>query len=390
MNSEKGKLFKNFKKTVEERWLIISISTLIILLLLITFFIFFFQSQKGKIVVSELKFRLGLYGFLTKGKSLDKSINKLFTKWDVKKEDFLKTTQIRKEKGKEFWDYNSLEIIFPRNVILTEIEKDFREEIPKAGGEIYNFEQYKKDNFEVLKLDIGIKPIHTHLIYLKQPIYFRIAILIDDLGWNEDIAKDLLEIDAPLSLAIIPKHPFSKSIAEEAKQKNRDILVHIPMESHDPKKMKNEKEFLKTTTKKEILEKQVEDYLLSVPYAIGVNNHMGSKFTEDKEAMEIVLRKIKEKNLFFVDSMTSPKSIAYKLAQELKIKTGYRSVFLDNSKETSYIKTQILELISISKKNGEAIGIAHCDKNTLSVIKDMLPRLSEDGIKIVPISHLVR
>jgi len=390
MNSEKGKLFKNFKKTVEERWFIISISTLFIILLLISFFILSFQSHKGKIFISDLKFRFGLYDFSTKGKSLDKSINSLFTKWNVKKEDFLKTTQTRKEKGKEVWYYHLLEIILPKNVKLTDLEKDFREEIPKAGGEIYNFEQYKKDNFEVLKFDIGIKPIHTHSIFLKQPIYFRIAILIDDLGWDEDIAKDLLKIDAPLSLSIIPKLPFSKSIAEEAKQKNRDILIHIPMESHDPQKMKNKNEFLRTTTEKEILEKQVEDYLLSVPYAIGVNNHMGSKFTEDREAMEIVLRKIKEKNLFFVDSMTSPKSIAYKLAQELEIKTGYRSVFLDNVKEMGYIKTQILELMSLSKKNGEAIGIAHPDKNTLSAIKDMLPRLSEDGIMIVPISHLVR
>lgn len=389
MNFGDDKFFATLRTVISKKRPVLLIPIFAFLLCLIIFFILL-QSQKGKHLISDLKFRFGLYGFSARVPALDESIKRLISGWGVEKEDVVKASQEIKKRGRESWNHTRIEINLQRNAILPKIEKDLREEISKAGGEVYDLEWHDEDNVKGFKADIGIEPIHTHLLSIRQSPAPRIAILIDDLGWNEEIAVDILEADVPLSLAIIPKLPFSRSIAEKAREKNRDILAHIPMEPHDPKKMKQENEFLKTEMSEDDLDKRIEDYLSSIPFCMGVNNHMGSKFTEDRVVIEILLRKIKEKNLFFVDSKTSSKSIAYQLAKGMKIRTAYRNIFLDNSHDIGYIKNQIRELISVSKQRGSAIGIGHADKNTLMAIKEMTPEIKKEGIEIVPVSKLVR
>ena len=140
----------------------------------------------------------------------------------------------------------------------------------------------------------------------------------------------------------------------------------------------------------EEIRQTVRDCIFNFPYIIGVNNHMGSKITEDREIMEIVLEEIKKYNLFFIDSVTTKDSIAYEVAREMEIKSAVRSVFLDNENDMDYIKGQILEVQKTALREGEAIAIGHSRINTFYVLKRMVPELIKAGIEIVPVSELVK
>jgi len=116
---------------------------------------------------------------------------------------------------------------------------------------------------------------------------------------------------------------------------------------------------------------------------------MGSKFTENPELMRVVLQDIKRRGLFFLDSRTTPKTVGFELARELGLKTGRRNVFLDNERDVSKIKARISELIDLSQKNGNAIGIGHPHPETIQAIRESLPSLRENGVELVPVSSLL-
>ncbi|MBI4378960.1 MAG: divergent polysaccharide deacetylase family protein [Nitrospinae bacterium] len=217
----------------------------------------------------------------------------------------------------------------------------------------------------------------------------RIAIIIDDLGWDKGPADDLFNIDAPISFSILPNLPFSKIIADEAGLKNRDVLLHLPME---PQGYSNKDEKIKPLTVemgRSDMEILIKDYISAIPHIAGVNNHMGSKLTEIEEPMKYVMEILKDKNLFFVDSRTTPKSLAYQVAKVYGVKTARRNVFLDNREDEEYIRGQIEELIHIAYRDGSAIGIGHPHPQTISAIHKMIPLIKERGIEIVPVSELV-
>ena len=129
---------------------------------------------------------------------------------------------------------------------------------------------------------------------------------------------------------------------------------------------------------------------LEIPDIDGINNHMGSKVTENREIMEIVLSEIKERNIFYVDSVTSPYTVGYELSREMGIKTAYRSVFLDNEQEIEYIRSQLQLLKNYAIKNGNAIAIGHPYCNTVDVLYEAKNVLRAEGIEIVRLEELLR
>jgi len=217
----------------------------------------------------------------------------------------------------------------------------------------------------------------------------RVAIIIDDLGWNKESADALLNIDAPICFAILPHLPFSKIIADEAGLKHRDVLLHLPMEPYGyPHKDPGIKPLTDDMNKNDI-EALIKDYISEIPHIVGINNHMGSKFTENERGMRYVMEILKDKNLFFIDSFTTPKSLAYQTAKTLGVKTARRQVFLDNEEDEEYIKGQIEKLIIIAQRDNFAIGIGHPHPQTINVLQKMVPLMKENGIEIVPVSELV-
>ena len=233
--------------------------------------------------------------------------------------------------------------------------------------------------------------IVNDLASLEEEISFspKVAFIIDDLGYETEVAIKMMELEFPMALSILPFLQYSEFIAEEGRKNNQEIMLHLPMESSNSSANPGPGAIKSYMTEEEIRQ-AIRDCILNFPYIIGANNHMGSKITEDREIMEIVLEEIKGYSLFFIDSITTKDSIAYEVAQEMEIKSAVRSVFLDNENDMEYIKGQMLEVQETALREGEVIAIGHSRINTFYVLKRMVPELIKVGIEIVPVSELVK
>ncbi len=215
----------------------------------------------------------------------------------------------------------------------------------------------------------------------------RLALLIDDMGNRQKLGQQLIELDLNLSFAILPFTPHAHSLMEMAHARKRDILLHLPMEATLPK-WDPGPGALSTSMSARSIKAQVRKNLEDIPHAVGVNNHMGSKFTSNKEAMRAALAPLKARNLFFLDSITIASSVAHKEAREMKIKTGRRDVFIDNEPDGAKIKAQLVHLVKIAKKHGSAIGIAHPYPATIATLEKEAAWLTEQ-VQLVGISTLM-
>ena len=215
-----------------------------------------------------------------------------------------------------------------------------------------------------------------------------VAIVIDDLGYQKQLALDFINVEAPLTLSFLPQAPFAQEMAKQAFQKGKETLLHLPMEPNDYPKTNPGPEALLTSMQDgeimEILEKDLEAF----PRVAGVNNHMGSRFTEDREKMALVLKAIKTRKLFFLDSRTTPHSTVLSVASQVGVKAIQRDIFLDNVLEGKAIRLQIGQLIHLAQEHGSAVACGHSYPLTLRVIKEKLPDL-RDKVRLVPLSRLL-
>ena len=216
-----------------------------------------------------------------------------------------------------------------------------------------------------------------------------VAVVIDDLGMDLKQAQELVSLPAKITFAVMPGLPQSKKVAELAKQHHRELLLHLPME-YRGKNGKPAPGMLRSDmTPMDFLATVSED-VASVPGAIGVNNHEGSALTENREAMQFLMAELKSRNLLFLDSFTSAKSVAYETARKFGIRSAKRDVFLDNeSNNPESIRRQLDELSEIAHKNGKAIGIGHPHPATVSELKKWIAEAGSLGIEIVPVSKLM-
>jgi len=216
----------------------------------------------------------------------------------------------------------------------------------------------------------------------------RVAIIIDDLGYDEHLASKFLDLEGLLSFSILPYSPFQREIATAVHRRGRDVLLHLPMEPLEyPDVNPGEGALMCGMAPDELLDQLRQD-LDAVPFVVGVNNHMGSRLTQDSAKMRQVFTILKRRNLFFVDSLTNPKSRCAQAAHLLNLRFAHRHVFLDHEQSTHAVRFQIKRLITIAKSNGSAIGIGHPYPVTLEILKEEIPKLKYE-IKLVPVSELV-
>jgi polysaccharide deacetylase 2 family uncharacterized protein YibQ len=217
----------------------------------------------------------------------------------------------------------------------------------------------------------------------------QVAIVIDDLGNDLKQAKEVLALPGKVTLAVMPGLSQSKPVAELAKQQKREVLIHVPMEYRGKNGRPAPGMLRSDMTPMEFLT-TVSDDVASVPGAVGINNHEGSLLTENREAMKFLMAELKARNLLFLDSVTSPKSVAYSTAKEFGIRTTKRDVFLDNdSDNAASIRKQLDELVEIARRHGRAVGIGHPHPATLGELKKWLAAAANEGIEVVPVSKLM-
>ena len=215
----------------------------------------------------------------------------------------------------------------------------------------------------------------------KKPKRPGVILIIDDLGGDKEAIDRLLRIKQPLNLAVLPHLPHSRYAARAAYRGGKDVILHLPME---PKYSSGytaddagEGVLLLGFSIDQIRE-ELRRNIMAVPNLAGVNNHMGSKFMENEEPVRTVMKELKARGLYFVDSLTTSDSRGYSVAKQLGVKTLKRDVFIDQSERgKEYTLAQLDRLVRIAEKNGMAVGIGHPYPETIDVLAEYMPRVEE-------------
>lgn len=224
----------------------------------------------------------------------------------------------------------------------------------------------------------------------KEPGKGSLAIIIDDMGTSVGEARSLAAIGVPLTFSIIPGLARYREVASFAASNGIETMIHIPMQSQGWPQRRLEANGLLLSMDDAAVTDRLEGFIRDIPGAIGANNHMGSEYTEHEEKMRVVLGVLKSRGLFFVDSMTTPKTTGLRLAREMGLRSARRNVFLDNEQNLAYIRGQLDQAVRVAQKTGSGIAICHPHPATISALTALLPELGKQGITLVPASRLVR
>lgn len=217
----------------------------------------------------------------------------------------------------------------------------------------------------------------------------KLAVIIDDCGYDMASVRKLLDTGLPFSYAILPGKAYSSDVLEMVKSKGCTPLLHLPMEPMSKSAMSEGGNTILTSQSDSAKRALLRRHLNSLHGVVGINNHQGSKATSDKATMEAVLREAKAKGLFFVDSRTSSASVARDMAKKMKVPTARNDIFLDNSSDVQDIRTQIYKAFAMADKNGSAIAICHARSNTAKCWQKYADEFRSSGIEFVAVSELL-
>ncbi|MGH9328783.1 MAG: divergent polysaccharide deacetylase family protein [Terriglobia bacterium] len=218
----------------------------------------------------------------------------------------------------------------------------------------------------------------------------RVAIIVDDLGQNPGPVRALLQTHEALTFSVMPRLPYSRQTAEAAHRAGVEVMLHLPMQPLEISRPDISPHEIQEGMNGREVSCTIESDLASVPWAAGVNNHMGSRATEDSKLMAEVMMTLGQRHLYFVDSRTTPNSVAFRVARRLNIPAFYRSVFLDDVHTIPYTLGQLRKLCHIAEQQGAALAIGHPYRTTLAALREFLPSLEHENIELVPVSRLLR
>ncbi len=217
----------------------------------------------------------------------------------------------------------------------------------------------------------------------------RLALIIDDGGYSVEKIRGMLGSGRPMTFAILPNTPFARKVALAVHEQGGQILLHLPMEPKESERYSLEKDTLLTGMSKKEIEEILRKDLLQIPHVRGVNNHMGSKATEDPELMRGMMDVLKKEGLFFIDSHTSSRTASRLAAREAGVRYGSNNGFMDHDKTLESIKASIRTAMKKAARDGRAIAIGHPHPLTAQAIREMIPEIEGAGIQLVFASEVV-
>ncbi|WP_319584838.1 divergent polysaccharide deacetylase family protein [uncultured Pseudodesulfovibrio sp.] len=273
-----------------------------------------------------------------------------------------------------------------RNIFLVTLRKRLYERLPDA---------MLLDNGDT-EAAIEINGVHTHrlllearpqIIALPEAKGPKLVVVIDDVGENYGVLRGLAGLDLPLTFAVWPNASHTRQCVELITQTHHDLLVHFPMEPMGYPKVKPGDDALFVSMNDAQIRQRIEENLERIPEAIGVNNHMGSRFTADKPGMAVALAEFKRHGLFFLDSLTSGKSVGRATAKNVGIPFYERDTFLDNVKDVNAILLQLRKTERVAKRQGRAIAIGHPYRQTLDALKQWQDS-RDTSIQVITLSKL--
>ncbi len=250
----------------------------------------------------------------------------------------------------------------------------------------------------IIVLDFSSRGIQTHSVHIVTPVAFasktpaspgpRLAIIIDDLGYDPAAAQRVLALPFRVTVSVIPHLPFSTEVAEEAFRRGDEVMLHLPMQSV-PSAAQQEKIELRVGMNARQVQSTLAGMLETVPHAVGVNNHEGSLATANAALMNELMPDLRGRGLFFIDSRTTAATVAYSAAEQAGVRAASRKVFLDDTVSVGAVRAQIELAARDARRNGSAIAIGHPHPATITALSETIPQLESRGIHLVFASSLV-
>lgn len=214
----------------------------------------------------------------------------------------------------------------------------------------------------------------------------KLSIVIDDFGYRPQTENQVLALPATISVAVLPNAPHAREMATKAHNQGHEVLIHLPMAPLSKQPL--EKDTLRPEMSSEEIERIIREAYGKVPYAVGLNNHMGSAMTSNLFGMQKVMQALERYNLYFLDSVTIGNTQAMRAAQGTGVKVIKRKVFLDDTQNEADIRNQFNRAIALARRNGSAIAIGHPHPTTVRVLQQMVYNLPPDITLVRPSSLL--
>jgi len=257
---------------------------------------------------------------------------------------------------------------------------DWMEEVAKAAGK----ESPKRQGS--VKAVERTEPSKLALPKKKSAI---VALVLDDFGYSKKNLDALKDLKTPITFAVLPNAPYTEKVCSFAKKNGFEVIIHLPMEPEKQKESLERNTVTCDMTNAEI-KRKVRDALKSVPLAKGMSNHMGSKATCDERLMTVVCKLLKKKNMFFLDSFTTEKSVSEQVAEKEGVFCIKRDIFIDHNSSLEDIKERMNELEEMAFDKGYVIAIGHDRSLTVKVLEETIPNMKADGIKFVNLTEMVK
>ena len=214
-----------------------------------------------------------------------------------------------------------------------------------------------------------------------------IVIILDDIGNQLQTGIRVLQLPGKLNIGILPHTPNSEILAEMAPAAGKEVILHAPMSNSRNKRLGPGA--LTSHMPEQAFRDSLNSSIASTPHVRGLSNHMGSELTSKRQPMEWVMESLAQQGLYFVDSRTSPNTVAAEVAKEYKVPHLSRRVFLDNVQETSAVEQQFNKLMDYARAEGVAVAIGHPYPVTLSYLEEKLPVLRAEGFRLALVSEVL-
>lgn len=221
-------------------------------------------------------------------------------------------------------------------------------------------------------------------------VHARIAIIIDDLGYQLVAGRRAIALPGPLAFGVIPGAPRASQLAQHAHARGKEVLVHLPLQANSDEPLE-EPVSIGLDMSREQLGSVFDRALQSVPHAAGINSHRGSLLTRHPGHMRWLMEEIKAReDLFFVDSYTTHQSVALRIAREAGVQAIKRDVFLDPDRDPETVAREFERMKKLAIRRGQVVAIGHPYSATLDLLEEKLPELEQEGFELVSVSELLR
>jgi polysaccharide deacetylase 2 family uncharacterized protein YibQ len=349
---------------------------------------------------------------------LEKSVSGVFQRSGLVDDRLVRKTVEEKRAGCAKYIRNGLEYDVPRSFDSESFEGALKASIAKTAFRLTRSDRHSRKGYPVYKYEISrgrfcVLELQVNCRRSRAPAYPQkkeeaapeakkketppatktregpmVAIVIDDFGYTKNNLDAIFDIAQPVTFSILPNQRYSREVADLAASRGYEVILHLPLEAHR-NGSGEEAGTIRSGMRNGEVAAQVRTDIEGVPGLVGVSNHTGSKATEDRELMSVILRQLKARRLYFFDSLTSEKSVCSEVARAAGVRCARRDVFLDNSSDTGDIEKQVRELKRVAFSRGKAIAVCHDRKNTVAVLSKMMPEMAEDGIRFVYLSRMV-